>query len=57
MLKLFRYLKNYNDIQFIVVTHQKVTMEQADILYGVTMPEKGVSQIVSLKLEGKTPTV
>ncbi len=55
--RFIRYLKNYNDIQFIVVTHQKVTMEQADILYGVTMPEKGVSQIVSLKLEGKTPTV
>ncbi|MBR6503781.1 MAG: chromosome segregation protein SMC [Firmicutes bacterium] len=51
--RFIRYLKKYTDIQFIVVTHQKVTMEQADILYGVTMPEKGISQIVSLRMEGK----
>ena len=37
--------------QFIVVTHRRGTMEEADILYGVTMQEKGVSKI--LKLEGK----
>ncbi|MDD2216997.1 MAG: chromosome segregation protein SMC [Eubacteriales bacterium] len=45
------YLKNFNDIQFALVTHQKATMEYADILYGVTMPEQGVSKIISLKMD------
>ena len=36
--------------QFIVVTHQKRTMEAADILYGVTMGAEGVSQVVSRRL-------
>lgn len=45
-----RYLTNFNEIQFTLVTHQKATMEYADILYGVTMPEQGISKIISLKL-------
>jgi len=36
--------------QFIVVTHQKRTMEAADILYGVTMGAQGVTEIVSKRL-------
>ena len=36
--------------QFIVITHQKRTMEAADVLYGVTMGGDGVSQIVSRRL-------
>lgn len=44
------YLRNFNDIQFALVTHQKATMEHADVLYGVTMPEHGVSRVISLKL-------
>ena len=44
-------LRRYADrTQFIVVTHQKRTMEAADVLYGVTMGEDGVSQIVSRRL-------
>lgn len=45
-----RYLKNFSGIQFALVTHQKATMEHADVLYGVTMPEQGVSKVLSLKL-------
>ncbi len=37
--------------QFIVITHRKTTMEQADILYGVTMQEPGVTTIVSVRFE------
>ena len=44
------YLRNFHDIQFAVVTHQKATMEHADVLYGVTMPEQGISKVLSLRL-------
>ncbi|MCG8483061.1 MAG: chromosome segregation protein SMC [Clostridia bacterium] len=47
------YLRNFDDIQFVLVTHQKATMEFADVLYGVTMPEQGISKVLSLKLEEK----
>ena len=47
-----RYLSAFqNDTQFIVVTHRKGTMEAADVLYGVTMQESGVSKIISVRLE------
>jgi chromosome segregation ATPase len=40
--------------QFIVVTHQKRTMEAADVLYGVTMGADGISQVVSRRLPTET---
>lgn len=47
-----QYLREFSEqTQFIVVTHRKGTMEEADVLYGVTMEEGGVSKLVSVKLE------
>lgn len=44
------YLRDFDNIQFALITHQKATMEHADVLYGVTMPEQGISKMLSLKL-------
>jgi len=40
------------DTQFILITHNRATIEAADTLYGVSMGEDSVSQVVSLRLEG-----
>lgn len=45
------YVKNIDDMQFIMITHRKQTMEMANQLYGVTMEEKGISRILFLELE------
>ncbi|MBO5734225.1 MAG: chromosome segregation protein SMC [Clostridia bacterium] len=45
------YIKNYSEnTQFIVVTHRRGTMEAADVIYGVTMQEKGVSKLLELNI-------
>lgn len=46
------YLKNYlTNSQFIVITHRRGTMEAANMMYGVTMQEKGVSKLLSLQID------
>ncbi len=50
-------LEKYADrAQFIVVTHQKRTMEAADTLYGVSMGDDGVSKVVSRRLPREVPS-
>ena len=43
--------------QFIIITHRRGTMEEADHLYGVTMQEKGVSKVIELDLEQAQKTI
>ena len=45
-----QYLRRMSDrTQFIVITHRRGTMEEADVLYGITMQEKGVSKMLELR--------
>lgn len=55
VFRFSRYLKQFSkDTQFIVITHRKGTMEEADALYGITMQESGVSRLVSVTMDQKT---
>jgi chromosome segregation protein len=51
------YIKKFNDgTQFILITHRRGTMEIGDRLYGITMPQRGISQAIELnvgEIEGK----
>jgi chromosome segregation protein len=50
--KFTQALKDFsNKTQFIVVTHNKLTMEKADYMYGITQEEEGISKIVSVKFQ------
>lgn len=52
VVRFARFLRQYDSqTQFIVITHRRGTMEQADQLYGVVMQESGVSQILSVSLK------
>jgi len=52
IVRFSEYVRNYSDeSQFILVTHRKGTMEAADMLYGVTMQERGISKVLSMKLD------
>ena len=52
------YMRRMSDkTQFLVITHRRGTMEEADLLYGVTMQEKGVSSVIELDLESAQKTI
>ena len=52
VVRFAQYLRRVSDkTQFIVITHRRGTMEAADVLYGVTMQEQGVSKILRLSLD------
>ena len=47
-----RYIHQFSDeSQFIVITHRPGTMTECDVLYGITMPQKGVSKVIQVKLK------
>ena len=45
-----RYLRNFHETQFIVLTHRPGTMERCDELFGITMPKGGISQLLKVRL-------
>ena len=49
--------KMSDDTQFVLITHNKLTMEAANLLYGVTMQERGVSNLVSVELDAVQPEI
>ncbi len=50
VLRYAQYVRSMTDhTQFILITHRRGTMEEADVLYGVTMQERGVSKLLELK--------
>jgi chromosome segregation protein len=51
LLGLFEMLRSQS--QLIVITHQKPTMEVADALYGVTMRDDGITQVISQRMRGQ----
>ena len=56
VLRFADLLKSYSrNIQFLVITHNKITMEAASTLYGVTMEERGVSKLVAVELDDIHP--
>ncbi|CAM2898734.1 chromosome segregation protein SMC [Paenibacillus sediminis] len=58
VVRFAQYLREFSEqTQFIVVTHRKGTMEEADVLYGVTMEEGGVSKLVSVRLEDEEAVI
>ena len=52
VIRYAEYMRNLTGkTQFLVITHRRGTMEQADVLYGVTMQEKGVSKVIEMDVD------
>ena len=52
------YMRHMTDgTQMVVITHRRGTMEEADVLYGVTMQEQGVSRVLDIDLEEAEKTI
>ena len=55
VVRYVNYLQNFcTDTQFVLITHRKSVMEAANVLYGITMQEQGVSALVSVKFEDES---
>ena len=49
--KILKELKNNTKTKFLIITHHKITMSSIDRVYGVTMAQKGISDIVSVDFD------
>ncbi len=57
VMRFIELIKEFsNETQFVFITHNKITMANAEVIYGVTMEEKGLSRIVSMKFKSKDST-
>lgn len=51
VVRLAEYMKRYSEkTQFIAITHRRGTMEASDMLYGITMPDRGISRVLSMNV-------
>ena len=51
VVRLSDYMHRYSEkTQFIVITHRRGTMEASDMLYGITMPDRGISKVLSMNV-------
>ncbi|MBQ7124979.1 MAG: chromosome segregation protein SMC, partial [Clostridia bacterium] len=51
VIRLAEYMRRYSEkTQFISITHRRGTMEASDMLYGITMPDRGISRVLSMNV-------
>ena len=58
VIRVSKYVRRLADnTQFLIITHRRGTMEEADVLYGVTMQEQGVSKVLKMDLDEAEKTI